>query len=184
MGLLDFTPLGEYARNVDRGLIIVLVMLMSELSQAERTACEAAWDSWRPEAVPSRREVHAHAFNAGRDYGRERERALEKALRRIVGNIERDGYASPALAAIAEVASSALAASPGEPEGQQGFTDEDLEIDTLTQPDHGPGEPSEHPTWNLFCPECEQTSVDMGDGSCETCGAQTISVVQEGESNG
>lgn len=31
--------------------------------------------------------------------------------------------------------------------------------------------------WHLFCPSCEQTSVDTGDGSCETCGAQTLSVV-------
>jgi hypothetical protein len=48
----------------------------------------------------------------------ERERALEEALKRIAGTIERDGYANAALAAVAEVASSALAASPGEPEGQ------------------------------------------------------------------
>lgn len=31
-------------------------------------------------------------------------------------------------------------------------------------------------TWDLFCPACEHTSVDTGDGSCETCGTQTLTV--------
>jgi hypothetical protein len=153
---------------------------VTELSQAERTAIKAYVDSHGTGTHPMFLRGAEAGWQRGRDYGRERERVLREAL---------EGIARATLLAerYGEAIVSISAALNAEDLNDKGRI---MQVRGLiagldkSQPDHGPGGPDERPIWNLFCPECEQTSVDTGDGSCETCGTQTISVVQAGESNG
>lgn len=95
---------------------------MSKLSQAKRTAEETAWDLWHPEGPnPGRRAIHQHGFIAGRDYGRERERALEEALRSIAGHPK--GDAPMGAEAAQRIARNALAASQPKVLGERSDTE-------------------------------------------------------------
>jgi hypothetical protein len=120
---------------------------MTELSQAERLAMETACRH-----VDLQHRAVRYGWVTGRDYGRERERALETALEKLImlpcgaGSGERSMKTT-----VERIATEALA-SPGEPEGQCSWCDGKrvlMEPDGSKhqpcphcQPDHGPGEPS------------------------------------------
>jgi hypothetical protein len=178
------------------------VVFMPELSQAERTAMEMEMRSYQRDDMTDLPRPFTNGFERGflaaRDYGRERERALEEALRSIAGHPK--GDAPMGAEAAQRIARNALAASqpevlsersdtePGEPEDLREFVlwadhtwtggnEESDEIENASlnvvpkSPQSAatsPGEPEK------ICPYCvEGHTHDVCDGEpvVEVCGS-------------
>lgn len=175
----------------------------NEISQAERTAMEAV-EFLVPWCLLSKEEIaEAEAYwLAARDYGRERERALEVALRRMIAVTELPGTRSelsPQTERAKSIARAALAASPRPArnrlvairthDGIQ-VTFEDTERPAASQPevlsersDTEPGEPEGTPSGRitkpdefprfLECPGCGMKRLfSPYEGRCDECRAQ------------